>query len=180
MRNENHLTNACVEVLRQGVALLERLDDRLYREAGALPVRSGVGSHVRHCVDFYRSFFAGLASGRVDYNQRERDARVERDRAYAIRQLNEVIESLLDLPAEAGSTPLLVAPEDDEGAPTNDAAWCLSTAAREMQFLLSHTIHHFALIALMLRLQGFEPGAEFGVNPSTLKHWREAEAACAR
>ena len=29
------------------------------------------------------------------------------------------------------------------------------------------------LIALALRLQGFEPSAEFGVAPSTLAYWRQ-------
>jgi hypothetical protein len=56
---------------------------------------------------------------------------------------------------------------------------CASTVARELQFLLSHTVHHYALIALILRLQGFEPGEEFGVAPSTLAHWRR-EVVCAR
>jgi hypothetical protein len=63
------------------------------------------------------------------------------------------------------------------------SCWCRSTVARELQFLLSHTIHHYALIALVLRLQGFTTGEEFGVNPSTLRHWRgrrEEAAACSR
>jgi hypothetical protein len=57
------------------------------------------------------------------------------------------------------------------------ACWGRSSAERELQFLLSHTVHHYALIALMLRTQGYEPGAEFGVAPSTLAYWKEA-AAC--
>jgi hypothetical protein len=48
---------------------------------------------------------------------------------------------------------------------------------RELQFLLSHTVHHYALMALILRLQGFNPAAEFGVAPSTLQHWERAAAA---
>jgi hypothetical protein len=38
-------------------------------------------------------------------------------------------------------------------------------------------VHHYALIALILRLQGFNPAAEFGVAPSTLQHWQRASAA---
>jgi hypothetical protein len=51
--------------------------------------------------------------------------------------------------------------------------WSRSSLLRELQFLLSHTIHHYSLIVLALRVQGFEPGVEFGVAPSTLKHWRK-------
>lgn len=58
-----------------------------------------------------------------------------------------------------------------EGSSNSD--WSISSLKRELQFLLSHTIHHYSLIALALRLQGFEPGAAFGVAPSTLKNWRE-------
>ena len=175
MRNKNPLVGECAQVLRQGIALLEQLDDRLYFETRDLPVRSGVGAHFRHCLDFYNSFLAGVSAGYVDYNRRERDALVERDRAFAATRLRIVIAELESLSITDGAMPLVVALE---GA-ADESAWCASTVLRELQFLLSHTIHHYALIALLLRLQGFEPDAEFGVNPSTLRHWRQ-EAVCAR
>ena len=49
--------------------------------------------------------------------------------------------------------------------------WCGSTVYRELQFLVSHTIHHYAIIGTILRSRGFEPGMDFGVAPSTLRHW---------
>jgi hypothetical protein len=171
---KNRLIGGCVGALEQGHALLGRLDDCLYAGAGGLPVRSGVGSHIRHCLDLYRSLVAGVWTGRVDYERRERDALVARDRACAAARIEIVIEELRALADLPGDTTLLVSPED----PGADA-WCASTLARELQFLLSHTIHHYALVALILRLQGFEPGEEFGVAPSTLAHWRQ-EAVCVR
>ena len=45
-----------------------------------------------------------------------------------------------------------------------------STIERELKFLVSHTVHHYAIIALQLRHQGVEPGPEFGVAPSTLRY----------
>jgi hypothetical protein len=180
MRDVDQLVADCVRVLEQGLALIERLDERLYAETLGLPVRSGVGEHLRHCLDFYQSFLAGVASGRVDYNRRERDALVGRDPAFAATKLRIVISELRRLPAgvEAG---VLVSLEDEAGASSEPPRWCGSTVSRELQFLLSHTVHHYALVALMLRLRGFEPGEEFGVASSTLKHWeREQEAVCAR
>jgi uncharacterized damage-inducible protein DinB len=175
MRNENSLVSECVKVLRQGITLLEQLDDQRYNAITGLPVQSGVGGHIRHCLDFYNSFLAGMRDGCVDYNRRERDALVERDRAFAATRLRIVIAELESLPIRDGALPLFVALE---GA--GEESWCESTVLRELQFLLSHTIHHYALIALLLRLQGFEPDAEFGVNPSTLQHWRQQEALCAQ
>jgi glutathione S-transferase len=171
---KNRLIGGCVRVLEQGHALLERLDDRLYTDTAGLPVQSGVGSHIRHCLDFYQSLLEGVWTGRVDYNRRERDALVARDRACAAARIEIVIEELRALADLPGDTTLLVSPED-----TDADMWCASTLARELQFLLSHTVHHYALVALILRLQGFEPSEEFGVAPSTLAHRRQ-EALCAR
>ena len=47
---------------------------------------------------------------------------------------------------------------------------------RELQFLVSHTIHHYALIGVLLAAEGFDVSLEFpefGVAPSTLTHWKE-------
>lgn len=185
MRNENNLVDGCVRVLEQGLALLERIDDGLYAGARGLPVKSGVGGHVRHCVDFFQSFLAGVPSGRIDYDRRERDELVERDREFAATKLRIIISELRSLPLDAVETRLLVSLEAEtnetdvtgETNGTGDSSrWCGSTIARELQFLMSHTVHHYALVALTLRLRGFEPGEWFGVAPSTLKHWRrEAE-----
>ena len=51
--------------------------------------------------------------------------------------------------------------------------WSRSSIARELQSLLSHTVHHYAFIAVALRLQGVEPASDFGVAPSTLEYWRQ-------
>lgn len=174
---ENTLVGGCVRALERGLALLGCLDDRLYADTAGLPVQSGVGSHLRHCLDFYQSFVRGVRTGRVDYNRRERDTLVERDRACAAAKIEILIEELRALADIPGDTPLLISPEDCDALGAD--AWCASTLARELQFLLSHTVHHYALVALILRLQGFEPGEEFGVAPSTLAYWKQ-EALCAR
>lgn len=180
MRKENRLIGACVRVLEQGLELLEQIDDRLYADACVFPLQSGVGGHFRHCIDFCQSFLAGLASGRIDYERRERDALVERDRAFAATKLRIVISELRSLTGSCRDARVLVSLEGVAYDSGESSRWCNSTIERELQFLLSHTVHHYALVALALRLQGFEPGEEFGVAPSTLKFWRreEEEAAC--
>ena len=181
MQGLNHLTGECIEALRQGLALVERLDDQLYTGISEEAPRGGVGGHLRHCLDFYQSFLSGLPHRRVNYNARERDPLVERDRAHASAKLQAVIIELEALPAEAADITLLVAPEGSVADTSEESSWCRSTVGRELQFLLSHTIHHYALVALLLRLRGFDASEEFGVNPSTLRHWRrEGEAACAQ
>jgi hypothetical protein len=68
---------------------------------------------------------------------------------------------------------------EEGGEQPDPSSWSCSSVRRELQSLVSHTVHHYALIALMLQLNGVEPTEEFGVAPSTLKQWR-ATAASAR
>lgn len=157
-----------VAFLAQGIALLERLDDATYARRPELQL-AAVGGHVRHCLEVYELFFHGLASGEIDYDARPRDQRVETERLYARDRARLLIEQLLALPDDLATQPLRVAMDRACEDPALDP-WSQSTVRRELQHLRSHTVHHYALIAATLRVLGCEPGAEFGVAPSTLAH----------
>ena len=73
----------------------------------------------------------------------------------------------------------LLIKSDAVGESAASTVWARSTVERELQVLLSHTVHHYALIAVALRLHGLEVDPEFGVAPSTLRYWQE-QRACAR
>ena len=153
---------ASLELLRQGAELLSRLDAGLYTAEATR--RSGtVGGHFRHVLDFYARFLAGLEGGEVGYDTRERDPRVEADPERARQRILEVAARLAALDSTPGTDlparTLVVAHDHGEaGGPS-----CPSSVGRELMFLASHTTHHFALIAALLRVQGFEPGDDFGV-----------------
>jgi hypothetical protein len=161
--------------LRQGVELIRRLDVATY--AGPPEDRSGVGSQFRHCVDFYDCFLRGLAEGRVDYNHRDRDRRVAKDPLFAIARIEQVIEALSGLEPDDLDAELSIRLERASPIAT-EREWCRSTVLRELQFLFSHTIHHYALIANLLSRQGLEvdPTLDgFGVAPSTRDYWKETD-----
>lgn len=160
-----------VQLLAQGIHLIERLDDASYANAnGALSLDSP-GSHFRHCVDFYNCFLETTGRGGVNYDRRRRNEAVEGDRALAIAEIEKIIAGLRKLLLADGQKELRILLEES-AAPRGASAWSRSSVMRELQFLLSHTIHHYAMIAVSLRLRGFEPGEEFGVAPSTLEYWR--------
>ena len=48
-----------------------------------------------------------------------------------------------------------------------------SSIAREMQFLHTHTVHHMAIIKLILKQAGVVIDEQLGVAPSTLKYQSE-------
>lgn len=155
-----------IRLLDEGRDLLHGLADDIY--TAAPPISLGtVGGHVRHCLDFYRCFLRGLGDGRVDYDARSRDRAVEESRQRALEVLGEVSEGLERVSAEVEDR-RLAAVRGSFGGATADA----STVGRELQFLASHTVHHFALIGALLRVQGVDPGPDFGVAPSTLEHRR--------
>lgn len=175
MRTIDRLIAQNVAVLRQASELLERIDLAAYCGAGWVPAASGPGGHVRHCLDFYDRFLDGVRSGWIDYTARERDEATARDPEWALARIDRTVDALERIDAAASAGALLVRAEG-AGSPGDAASWSHSSLERELYSLLSHTIHHFALVALVLRLQGIEPGAEFGVAPSTLEHWRRAPA----
>ncbi len=161
-----------VAVLLQGGELLDSLSSDVYAREGRFDARSGIGAHFRHCVEFYASFLDGVRSGRVDYGARPRDRRLERDRELARNRMWEIANALDALDGADAEAPLVVRAE---GVAHDE--WSCSSVGRELQVLSSHTVHHFALVALLLRLEGVEPPEEFGVAPSTLEYWRSQECA---
>lgn len=156
-------------MLKQAAVLLVTIDDQTYSQPLASITKSGIGGHIRHCLDFYDGFLQGISEGRIDYDCRERNTLIEQNRSEALAKIQSTVQKLSDLPNEA-EQPLLV--KQDSGDEEALNSWSRSSVSRELHFLLSHTVHHYALIAMLLRLQGFEPAPDFGVAPSTLKYWQ--------
>ncbi len=160
--------------LRQAQSLLEVIEDQMFRHPVPACYDASVGAHLRHVLDHYESFFQGLG-GAVDYESRQRDPRLETDRSYALTRVSAHLSNLTRLLDTPSDLPLRVRLE---GCSASGAeAWGDSSASRELEFLLSHTIHHFALIGVCCRLQGIHPPATFGIAPSTLRHRQNLAAA---
>jgi hypothetical protein len=113
-----------------------------------------------------------LDSGEIDYEDRPRDPLIEGNPRYAAGVMEEISDRLIALGATLPNHSLQLCAETTEGVMTG------TSVLRELEFLLSHTIHHYALVAVMARLQGCEPEATFGVAPSTIK-FQQSQAVCA-
>ena len=171
---------ANLHCLEQAIELLGRLPESAFARTPERHART-VGPHLRHVLDHYCAFLAGLPAFRVDYDARAREPRLESDLEFAAARMREIVgelvlvdEDLMDLPIQirlesGGST--------GPGGPDADH-WSHSTVRRELQFLLSHTVHHFALIAILLERFAIAVPEDFGIAPSTLKYW-QAQGSCA-
>jgi len=153
--------------LHQGVALLEQLSDTTY--GSAVGRHSPVGAQYRHVLEHYQCLLAGVGEGRVDYDARARDPLIERDRGHALQVTRDLLQTIAALPHDPD---LSLVVQMDCGGGETCREWCRSSLGRELQFLASHTVHHYALIALLLEAQGEEVPPDFGVAPSTLTHQR--------
>src|SRR5262249_12543507 len=154
-----------VELLEQLLTFLAGLTDAQYRHVEARLSTASIGQHVRHVLDHYRLFLAGLPAGLVDYDDRERETPVERERFDALRATQQAIAGLRPLPPDAATRPLRVRQQGSYEPGRFDG--CASRADRELLFLQSHTVHHQALIAVLARAQGLSTPPLFGVAPST-------------
>lgn len=177
-QEEIFLASCCAEVLRQGMRVIEEIGDDLYRSTEGFGEAS-VGSHFRHILDFAVNLLNGLDRGRIDYNRRARDVRIERSRRAAAALLAAVIERLENFPADFAGTTVLVSLETKLGNRAEEDEYCASSVLRELDFLQSHTIHHYALIAAKLAAGGYRVAANFGVAPSTLEYWKKTKGPAA-
>ena len=117
-----------------------------------------------------------MPSGRIDYDARKRDQEIETDPKAALAEIAAMRRFLSDGARNIEYSTVLTVKVDCGGyCEDEEALWQQSTIGREAQFLVSHTVHHFAIIWIMCRAVGISLEADFGVAPSTLRH-RELSA----
>jgi uncharacterized damage-inducible protein DinB len=162
-------------VLDQLADLLAAMSDEQYRTKPQEVVSGSAGSHVRHCLDHVKSLLSAIDTGILDYDQRQRGTDVETSRTAALAVLRSQQRRLRALPADCADRPLRLWAIVHPAPPPVEAE---TSVGRELIFVLSHTIHHNALIAVIARALGVSVPERFGYAPSTLAH-RETRA-CAR
>jgi uncharacterized damage-inducible protein DinB len=159
------------DFLQQGIDLLERQTPDSYVNIDEQTFGSSIGSHMRHVLDHYNSLVNGLTNGVVDYDNRIRGTEVELVLTAGIRVAREIKRRLKTLEIELDRSVTVIVSANTRG----DYAGSVSTIGRELQFLASHTVHHYALIAIASRMQGIQPPDTYGVAPSTLKYLQAAD-----
>lgn len=159
-----------IEILIQAEKLINELNDELYTNIAVAPFQSGVGMHIRHILDFYKAFLSA-SEDRIDYDHRERSPDEECHRMNAIQTIAHIKSSLGSI---TDTDRIVWSKNDDGGCRSSGQAFSKSSIGRELQFLSSHTVHHFAMIAMILVQQGYTPPKNFGVAASTIIHWRES------
>ena len=166
-----------VELLRQGVTAIAIVGPDVYGGESGTDAVSPIGAHFRHVFDHYRAFLNGLSTGVLNYDVRDRDPLVERGAAVASQTAEAIMAGLEEIPDRQLPQSIQVSANViEDGKSVVD--WSGSTVQRELMYLLSHTVHHYAIIRLLATQAGVELNADFGVAPSTIAH-RRLHEACA-
>lgn len=170
----SHLLACNIEILNTAKDMIRRLPADKYNHVERPYFESCLGKHIRHILDHYLCFIRDIETGTIDYEQRQRDTQTETNKDYALGVINDICDFLNRAQRQQLSDSLLsVWLCNDVALPEGEAT--KSSVRRELQFLHGHTVHHYALIATMLRFYGIETDRTLGVAPSTLIHEQDSQ-----
>ena len=156
--------------------LLSSIPDSIYQRQSMLYCQkqiSSIGTHCRHIIEFYQSFLKGVFSGNINYDQRARNVELEINRSSALKEIQNMEQQLTELMHNRllKKSLYLQAQVDVENIVTIKT--CLE---RELVFLQSHSVHHQAMIALLMHCFELPVPKGFGVATSTRIHHNKIKA----
>ncbi|WP_051361908.1 hypothetical protein [Solimonas soli] len=153
-----------VAVVGQGRALAQCYAGR--DEAFA----ANVGPHLRHIIEHYEALLDREPGALVDYDHRARDRSVERSTRIAMARIDALAEKLRALRERAPAEPVSVG----FSIGLDGADFCVSPSSlvRELNFVASHAIHHYAIIRPLVEAAGVVLPDEFGKAPETVRYER--------
>lgn len=155
---------AISQLLAELTTLLESLSQANYLQKPVGTIQASIASHVRHCLDHIAALLAAAETGDLNYDVRVRNTPVETDRHAALSKISTLQYQLTALGQKAADRPLSISCLlTADGEPVH----AITSLGREFAFVLSHTIHHNALIRVMASTLGVTVPERFGFAPST-------------
>jgi uncharacterized damage-inducible protein DinB len=162
------LASINVSTLSQLKGVIKQLKPSAYTLKSSTLNGSSIGQHVRHILEFYQCLLKGAKSGVVNYDIRRRDLRIENESSFALSLIDSFIEILCSDQVEDLSL-------TNEMELMGITIKSKSSFDRELVYLMEHSIHHYAIINIALRLEHphITVDKNFGVAPSTIAHQEE-------
>jgi uncharacterized damage-inducible protein DinB len=168
--SDTHSGLEAIDALRERLDALKRLVMSLPADvyaARTARVSGPIGGHVRHVLDHVSALVEASPRKVLSYDHRTRGTAAESVPSAAVHEMMRLDAALQHVSEERLDELIAVAAVM---SPTGESIAGWSTLARELAFVMSHTIHHQAIIALLLEAQGYAtPDEHFGVAPTTPK-----------
>lgn len=134
---------------------------------------NGIGPHMRHCVEHLTALRAGLGSGSVQYDARDRDRHLEQDPQACAAAIQDVIQWLAGIESGQLDQRLVTVQIPQVDAPPTHSE---SSLRRELLFVTSHTIHHLAVVSMLAEIHEISMPERLGLAYSTQAYEREQAA----
>jgi hypothetical protein len=159
----NQLLESCCDSLDQIVVITLAVFDVEQSQSTEIYQKTRLGCHVRHVLDHYDALLQGVADGQIDYNRRNRNSAIETDIAVALSAITTL------------QTKLRMIEEDKRAFTVISEINCSytiiqsfgSTLARELLYLMNHTIHHTAYMKLLIQPYDINLANPIGIAPGT-------------
>lgn len=162
--SEALLISGCENCLAQCDQVLLILSQENFVDASG--EGASIGAHIRHILDRFHCLFAGLPVASIDYDDRKRDREIEHNleaARFALATVKRRVEQLAQQPSSNGLITVREAV-----LPAGPAVQIPSTLERELMSLITHSIHHLAVIVLIAKSFGHQIDDDLGKAPSTL------------
>jgi uncharacterized damage-inducible protein DinB len=153
-------------LLRQVEELLEQMDDQQLTTPRGLLFGGTIGQHVRHILEYHMLLLRQHGAGRINYDLRERDRRIETEVGHARATVAQCMDKLHLITEDRM---LMMESElPDGGGPVAQRTSLL----RELTYVADHCVHHLAMMRIVIEqeLPMVMFPEELGVAAATRNH----------
>jgi uncharacterized damage-inducible protein DinB len=163
MNTYEMLVRENAQLLDQGIMLLDQLRMEDYGNSAERDavIANSSGKHFRHVANFYQTFIES-SNGRYNFDERLRDPNLEENPEYARTFFINLKDRLLTRQKNECTV---------FSWSGRSGEWIPSSEERELKFIFEHTVHHYALISLLLRTANISVPEEFGIAPSSIDYY---------
>ena len=164
------LIQACSEILLQLSDLVQSLSDQEFKKPSNALSQATIGQHLRHTLEFFICFEQGFHSGTINYDLRNHDKLIERDRLVALDTIARIMAFISSLDENK-----ILKLEVNYDLEKSEFEVLDTTSSRELVYNIEHAVHHMAIIKIGVNeLAGhIKLPANFGIAASTLRHQHE-------
>ncbi|CAI2765536.1 DinB family protein [Flavobacterium collinsii] len=144
--------------------LLSQLSDTDYAKPCPALNNSTIGEHIRHILEMFKGLENGYDVGIVNYDNRERNTRIQTETGYAKELITEIKTEL------KSENKIIYLEQVIDGLSLR----IQSNYYRELLYNLEHCIHHQALIKVaVLPFKNILVDENFGVARSTIEYRKQ-------
>lgn len=172
-----------IDAVDQALGLLRSITTEQYLQVCRPFVHSSIGAHCRHILDNYQALINSVGSqSAVDYNFKRRGHAVETDQNACVEAFSAVrgwlrsdeLERMITSDRSGNPDPVLTI-RTEVTLESEHSVDVSSTLARELVFVSSHAVHHFAVMGICVRLQNGRTEDGLGLASATATHQRQLQ-----